>query len=530
MTRIEHRPIIVVRNIIYHHEEDGEMAKKFIHYDVKNGIEYASVYTPRKKDGKKYNDPVYIGRVIDKINGIYRNRVRGVFTYSIENGYSDVETNESISILTKEEKFILDFGDAYCLYTALKKCELYDIIYNLMSSGDTLMSLLGYKLLAGGANRHVEDWWEGSYARILFPNAKLRSQRISEFYEQLGEEAIHRSFFHDYLNLFCQNKRVGVLIDSTGMPNDIHFPLTAINTHNGVTSNETRLLFVVDRRSGMPLFFRYNAGNIVDVSTLRSTIAELEAFGINTDFAIVDAGYYSGDNIKSLYGDNENQTIPFLTRLSANLTLYKQLVSDHAEDLTQSKYMLMQRDRLLSVKRVQVDLFGHIGYAYIAIDHARREDEIYKYAKSSLGRKEVSREEMDNSMKTMGLFILISSEKIETNDVMPLYYTRQTVEQVFDISKNNADLLPLRVHSEETFRGHLLLSFIATVVYLSINQLLKGTIFNADGAFLILRNQKCKVFDDRILPKEPTKKMNDIFEKLKFKPPLCVSLPSGGKN
>jgi len=280
----------------------------------------------------------------------------------------------------------------------------------------------------------------------------------------------------------------------------------------------------------MPLFFRYNAGNIVDVSTLRSTIAELEAFGINTDFAIVDAGYYSGDNIKSLYGDNENQTIPFLTRLSANLTLYKQLVSDHAEDLTQSKYMLMQRDRLLSVKRVQVDLFGHIGYAYIAIDHARREDEIYKYAKSSLGRKEVSREEMDNSMKTMGLFILISSEKIETNDVMPLYYTRQTVEQVFDISKNNADLLPLRVHSEETFRGHLLLSFIATVVYLSINQLLKGTIFNADGAFLILRNQKCKVFDDRILPKEPTKKMNDIFEKLKFKPPLCVSLPSGGKN
>jgi hypothetical protein len=39
-----------------------------------------------------------------------------------------------------------------------------------------------------------------------------------------------------------------VLIDSTGMPNDIHFPLTAINTHNGVTNNETKLLLVVDHK------------------------------------------------------------------------------------------------------------------------------------------------------------------------------------------------------------------------------------------------------------------------------------------
>ena len=37
------------------------MAKSFIHYDVKNGIEYASVYTPRRKMGRKVNDPVMLG-------------------------------------------------------------------------------------------------------------------------------------------------------------------------------------------------------------------------------------------------------------------------------------------------------------------------------------------------------------------------------------------------------------------------------------------------------------------------------------
>ena len=316
-----------------------------------------------------------------------------------------------------------------------------------------------------------------------------------------------------------------MLIDSTGMPNDIRFPLTAVNTHNGATSNEARLLMVVDRKSHMPLYFRYNAGNIVDVTTLRSTIAELEAFGIDTDYAIVDAGYCSKDNMKSLYGDDKDgdKAIPFLTRIGSNLKMYKQLIANHSEDLLKSKYMLMQRDRLISVKRVEIDLWGHMGYAYVGMDHARREDEILKYVKATLGTDDISNEEMDIAMKSKGTFVLISSEKIEPEEVMPLYYTRQVVEQVFDTSKNSTDLLPLRVHSEEAFRGHLLLNFMATIVHLSINQMLKGTSYNTDGAFMILHNQKCKVFDDCILPKETTKKMNEIYKHLNLKTILKIN-------
>jgi len=505
------------------------MAKSFIHTITINGVEYAYIYTPRKINGKKDNDPVYLGRVIDKGRGIFRNRARGTFTYSIKDGYGDViaETNgNKLPIATNEDRLILDFGDAYCLYETLKTHKLYDMIYSILpKKGDTMMSVLGFKLLSGASNRYAEDWWEGSYARILFPNAKLRSQRLSEFYEQLGDEAVHRRFFNNYLRLFCQNKPVGVLIDSTGIPNDIHFPLTAINTHNGITSNESRLLLVVDRKSGMPLFFRYNAGNIVDVTTLRATLAELDAFGVNVDYAIVDAGYYSENNIRSLYGDNdESKAIPFLTRIGSNLKLYKQLVSEHATDLSQAEYMLMQRGRLLSVKRVDIDLFNHRAYAYVALDHARREEEIHKYAKAVLDSKDISPEEMNATIKTKGLFVIISSEKIETMDLLPLYYTRQAVEQVFDISKNYAELLPLRVHNEDTFRGHLMLSFVATITFLSVNQLLKDTPFNAEGAFLILGNQKCKVFDDRVLPKEPNKKMNDIYKKLKISSPVSIAV------
>ena len=105
------------------------MANKFIHYDVKNGVEYASVYTPRRVDGKKINDPEYLGRVIDKSKGVYRSRNRGDFTYNLESGYGDVDISRSI---VREESLILDFGEAYILNEAMINSKLYDVFYGLL--------------------------------------------------------------------------------------------------------------------------------------------------------------------------------------------------------------------------------------------------------------------------------------------------------------------------------------------------------------------------------------------------------------
>jgi transposase len=128
------------------------------------------------------------------------------------------------------------------------------------------------------------------------------------------------------------------------------------------------------------------------------------------------------------------------------------------------------------------------------------------------------------------MFVLISSEQTDPKDIMPLYYTRQSVEQVFDVGKNNAELLPLRVHGEETFRGHLMLSFMASVAVLAVGGMLKGSAFHTEGAFHVMRNLKCKVFDDRILVKEPTKKMNEIVKVLKLKLPLEINRAVVRKN
>ena len=334
----------------------------------------------------------------------------------------------------------------------------------------------------------------------------------------IGDERICRAFFNEYLQFISSRCGESILVDSSGMPNDIRMPITAVNNHNGVISNESRLIYVVERDSKLPIYFRYAPGNIVDVSTLKTTIAEVKAFGINVRQAIVDAGYYSDKNVKAL----QKEKISFVLRVPPNRKLYKEVVAEHAPTLEDAKYLVKYRDRFVYIKRIGVDFFGTNGFVYVAIDIDRKHDESKAFLNKNYDNDELSPSDINAALMSKGRFVLASAEEIDSVDILPLYYQRQTIEQVFDISKNNADLLPLRVHGENTFRGHLLLSFMTTVVYILVNQMLEKSDWCAAGAYRILRNQKCKVFDESIIPQEPTKKMNDIAKHVGIELPTAL--------
>ena len=496
------------------------MVSGFIRYEKKNGVEYASVYRAKRVGSKKMNDIEWLGRVVDKEKGIYKSRDRGIFTFTLDGGV--IEQTPVIA-----ERLILDFGDSYFLSEMLERNGFKALVKSTFKDmADTVMSLILYRTLQQGANRYAQIWWEGSYARLLYPNVSLASQRISEALKMIGEERLQRNFFHEYLRYIAPLCGRGILVDSTGLPNDICFPLTAINNHGGEISNEARLILVLDKSSGMPVYFRYVAGNIVDVSTLETTLSEVRAYGVDVHYTIIDAGYYSERNIRALYGSE----ISFVMRMVPNRKIYKDLVREHADDIEDAKYLVKYRDRFIYIKRVEIDLFGKIGYAFIAKDIDRKHDEVKKYIRGALENNDISAEEMNVEMSKKGLFILVASDQIDTVEILPLYYTRQAIEQVFDIEKNNADLLPLRVHGIESFRGHLLLSFLTSAAYILVNESLRNANVCAIGAYRILRNLKCKVFDTKIVVQEANKKMNDIAKHVKLNFPIELPLLCGEKN
>ena len=502
---------------------------KFIRYQKKQDRTYAQLMDALRVDGVKRN--LYIGNlgiVLDKEQGVFKSKERGVYSFTLDGGYTDAPAGVEILYSDiKREKLILDFGDSFMLDQYLRGNTPFSNLFDdiLPNQRDTLLALIHYRLLTDKkAYMYAQSWYEGNYSSILYPKARLQSQRISDFLVALGSEDVERDFFSSYLGMLYKGKKgTGILIDSTNLHNAVDIPLTALSNHNGDINFEMRLIYVIDRISGMPIYLRYCPGNVLDISTLRTTVEELKQLGVNIDMALVDAGYYSDANIDALYADK----IAFVSRVGTNRKLFKNLVDKHAKSLRQAQYRVPFKNRVVYMRRFTVDLNTHVGYAYLGLDMDSHNLQEKKISLQALNDK-ISFDKIDNKMKKLGSFVIVSSQKMDCKDILPLYYTRVQVEQVFDIAKNNADLVPLRIHGEETLRGHLMLTFLSTIVFQLLQKDLllhtqKKDKINPEGSFLVLRNQKCKVYDGVVIPQEPIKKMNDIYKLLKIQSPVSIT-------
>ena len=486
----------------------------YIKYYYSNGCMYARLQEAKRDEhGKKYERiHCQLGRVIDEAEGIFKSRDRGVFKYSLQNGFGDIEDPKMYlaHAYGSGTELILDFGAVYVFLQALRKDGVLDVFKTAMpEKSDTLLSLVLHNMLTTEASQYAEDFWRTSYARIALPDAKLKSQRLSEFLAELGEEAVYRKFFTTYLSYVVakfKTTRHGLIVDSSGLQNASHMDLSAFNVHNGVSSHEIRLIIAVK-------------GNVLDVNTLAIMIADIKRYGIDIDYCILDAGYYCGENIDEL----NSLRIPYLLRLKAGNNIYKDLLNAHLDGLEAYENRVLYGKRVVFIKCVPIDCHSGNAFAYVAIDLEAQSDE-----RRSIFSKKIddfkSKADMDEQIRTSGVFVLISKNKITIEEILPLYYSRQAVEQAFDFSKNYANILPLRVHSEEVLRGHLMVSFMATAAIMTIDKLFGKAQSKAKNrkpinflqAKSCLRQMKCQVYDDHITVVEPDRQSNDVLKALKI--------------
>ena len=484
---------------------------------------------------------IYLGRVIDKEKNIFKSRKNGLFMFN-------PETEEILPVPAdfKEPKIkrkkknrdrvklCVSFGDLFLLDSFIKEIDFYSVVdATAYRNKDSLQALLAFYCLAPYANSYAESWWELTYARYLYPDAQLASQRISEMLVDIGSEESKRRFFSMYLkwipnlkkddsndNVITAGINDGILIDSTGMPNDAHLPVTAISNHNGVISNETRLIYVIQQDTGIPLYFRYVAGNVIDAVTVRRTKADLASLGITSKFAILDAGYYNGKNADALHEEG----IDFLSRLHRSNKIYKQILRENSANVIQKKNLVLFHKRAVYVVCIKckigsnedIDAYTYLGYDINMCDETRSK------LQQRLADGKITPGEVHGAIKNAGYFALISTKKVSTDKILPLYYTREQVEDLFKITKGKSKLLPLNLEKEEVLRGHLMMTFMATVINKFMMDKLKSTQLTLSKALFVLHEQKAEIFRDGIHVGEPVKLMNIAYKAFGIKCPVVV--------
>lgn len=512
----------------------------YINYNTVGGIEYATAVTSVRKGTKvSKSNQIYLGRVIDKEKGIFKSRERGLFVYDIgTNTFSPVAADFETPKVQRKTKYaarptlVVSFGDIFLLDAFLKQSGFMKAVDAIgFRNPDTLHALLSYYILTSYANCHALDWWELTYAKYLYPKAQMASQRISEALADIGSEEAKRSFFKEYFRFLRKRSTVdkeeepqdigdGILIDSSGLPNSVRFPLTAVNNHNGVVSEEIRLIYVVQQHTGMPLFFRYVSGNVIDASTVTRTIAELKANGVDTKFAILDAGYYTGANADTLL----EAGVSFMSRMKSNFKVYKNVVEKHLENLVSKENAVLYNKRLVYIKCIPC-LIGQKenrpAYAYLCKDMTMH-NEGQKHAIERAGDENLSGQDIFDDLQKQGIFVLITTRRVATDKLLPLYYMRDQVEKIFELCKQDGKILPINIETEETLRGHLMMTFLATAILKIISGKLQKTSLTAESMFMNLHEQHALVYDKEFITTEPVKKMNDAYNAFNVQCPTTI--------
>jgi hypothetical protein len=205
------------------------------------------------------------------------------------------------------------------------------------------------------------------------------------------------------------------------------------------------------------------------------------------------------------------------------------MVSRRGSTLETAENFIKYQDRYLFIIHEQVNV-GRDGdnpaFMYLGLDTARMNDEQKKLFKRA-NKNNLSVSEVFMLMQNEGLFGLISGKELSNNEILPCYYQRQDAEQIFDFAKNYTRLLPMRVRTDATLAGHMLMSFLATIIVKMIQLRLKTQDMYLGSRLVTLRNLKCIVYTNRIVTDHPQKVVNDSFTSFKLKVPTSIPMLNG---
>lgn len=532
---------------------------------------------PRKKG------QIYLGKVINRERNIFWNRKQGYVAFNPETQSFTQLSREDVPFGQDEPDgskrrtpVLVDFGDSYFLSNYIEMTGYSQVIDKIsVVNRDTLYAMICYYVLEDRANSHAETWYRHNYVSYIYPHANVYSQRISDLLATLGEPEQKRNFLLAHIEyvLSSTDRDVSVLIDSTGMPNKCGLSITRYSNHEGDVNIEFRMIALVQRSTGLPLFYEIIPGNVVDISTTTRIMQLAERYNCKVSYAIGDAGYCCPATMEKLILSG----IDFMTRLNPTYDNFKNILAEHSRELDDSSNFIRFKNRLVSVVKIETVIaketstgVEHKGFLYLCKDHqsnASKKDHLM----SSKVSRTMKTEELIEACERFGIFAIVCTKDLTREEILPEYYVRQDIEQYFDYGKNYARFLPVRHHNEKTLAGHMLLAFIATFIvvmiknrlnildstYTEIPGILSETEASSDGSteyeivtvsedgaskqyyikqdplasvfrespsslFYELRCQKAEVFKMDIIPEIPVRQAKDFYEAFKLHSPSLV--------
>ena len=518
-----------------------------------------TVYDSKRKGNCSHPVREKLGRVVWKDSGgrsgIFLSPTRGLVEYNADSDtFLDVDRSDqriSDTDIFPDPVIHTVFGDSYLLLCFLEKCGLMRVIREAFSKNNDYERLLAHILhtiLKNGSKISCDDFMEKSFASYVLDDIPVTSLGSDTMYfKMMGKDQSKMAFFQSFVKHMRRSDPKfgrGCYIDSTPLPNDIHDnPFNALCSH-GVTSTsiQTRLVLILDQKTGLPVWFQIMPGNVLDFSTIMTVMGDVaESLDIRIDELVLDAGYVNKELIQSFnidtepYIDEDGEVIEkYMTaRMPAkNGYPYKTLYHNTKNLFSNAKYEIIRQGHTYFGYRKEVTIFGCREYAYVYVDKDNALEGCRKYRyEHEKEYQALSDKDKNWYAVRYGYFILVSNKKLEPDQMLDEYYGRTDIETTFKTSKEYLDLLPLSKWTDQTVRGKILSDMICTIIYLQMRK--KLTRIGVSMPKLIGKTQSLmctKKANGHIMIESPNKQVRQFYKDLDITVPSNIKLDEFRKN
>lgn len=398
----------------------------------------------------------------------------------------------------------LFYGATYLLdQIGLKLGIIADLKECFPGSYRQMLSIVYYLILEDNASMMRFEKWGETHRHPFGEN--IPSQRSSELFQSITDETRHHFFV-------LQGKR---RLDKEYLAYDISTISSYSQCLKQVVYGKNKehdklpqlnLALVFGQESNLPFYYRKLSGNIPDVVTLKTLLADLAVLGFNKLNLVLDRGFYSEPNINALFRDH----MKFILAASTSLKLIRRELDKVKDELDSyanynenhhiyamtvtSEWDYTQErpykgDVLEEKRRIYIHLYFNAEKA--AADRTILEDKITalrhelldgkrvpeheaQYKKYFIeketpirGRSATVNDDVVRKARTYyGYFALVSNAKMDAITALETYRNRDLVEKAFGNLKERLNLRRTLVSSETSLSGKLFVEFVA-LIYLS---------------------------------------------------------------
>ena len=398
----------------------------------------------------------------------------------------------------------LYYGATYLLdQIGLKLGIIADLKECFPGSYRQMLSIVYYLILEDNASMMRFEKWGETHRHPFGEN--IPSQRSSDLFQSITDESRHHFFV-------LQGKR---RLDKEYLAYDISTISSYSQCLKQVVYGKNKehdklpqlnLALVFGQESNLPFYYRKLSGNIPDVVTLKTLLADLAVLGFNKLSLVLDRGFYSEPNINALFRDH----MKFILAASTSLKLIRRELDKVKDELDSyanynenhhiyamtvtSEWDYTQErpykgDVLEEKRRIYIHLYFNAEKA--AADRTILEDKITALRHELLDGKRVPEHEAQykkyfieketpvrghtvtvndevvrKARTYYGYFALVSNAKMDAITALETYRNRDLVEKAFGNLKERLNLRRTLVSSETSLSGKLFVEFVA-LIYLS---------------------------------------------------------------